>query len=529
MPLRIALSLGCRFTFRPPWGSLQIRHVFPATNWRRGFRRMTEKIERDRVRRKRKPHFGPAAGFWITVVSCLSLFLSAAEASEATPDGRTPMDGTGESYWGPIPAPSDSTQTEFDGAPRPAWEYPLLVPYRVVEFPIHMVTSGIGASYVYLENSGFIHWLGQVLGPKPIPYGAMASFKAGGLSGFGAGVSVFHNEFFGPDNRLKIRTLFTSTGEKKATLGTIYGVGHDATIEMGGGYRLRRNSRYFGLGPNSKEANESFFSQEIGWGGVTFNQVVTEKARIELSGLYSSVGTRLPHHDHSPALVDVFGGAADDLPYGYGARSEGVTWSISLVRDATDTTRRPETGSIHRFRAARFASTTDELPAQYWSYRIDLEHFIGLWFTERALAARGYLNWIDEDRDDIPFQRLLTNDEPDLFRGFRDYRWRDAGMIGASFEYRWPIWVDNHVNGVGLDAYLLSDIGQVFGDFEQIIPRRFQVSYGGGIRVIGNNDFVGRIEFAWSQEEFVFRLSSDQIFQYAGGGSFNGRDQSALR
>ena len=77
--------------------------------------------------------------------------------------------------------------------------------------------------------------------------------------------------------------------------------------------------------------------------------------------------------------------------------------------------------------------------------------------------------------------------------------------------------------------YLLADVGQVFHEFDEIASRTIQTSYGVGVRAIGRNDFAGRAEFAWSREEFVFRLSSDQIFQYAGGGLFTGRDQSALR
>lgn len=445
-------------------------------------------------------------------------------------DARPSAAGFGESYWGPIPAPTDSTQRAFPASPRPLWEYPLLGPYRVLQFPFRATSAGLGASYVYLEESGFLRRLAELLGPKPIPYGAMVSFKAGGLSGLGGGVTIFHNEFFGPDHRLKIRTTITSTGEKKATLGTIFGLDQPRTVEVGGGYRLRRNSRFFGLGPRSREPDASFFSQEVAWGGAELSQALHGPLRVETGLLYSSVGTRLPHDDHEPALPEVFDGRAEYArPFGYGDRSEGWTWNLGIVRDATTTTRRPESGGIQRLRASYFGANGGEARADYWSYRIDVEQFVGLWFTERALAARGYLNWIDEDAASVPFQRLLTNDEPDLFRGFRDYRWRDRGVIGASFEYRWPIWVDNRVGNSGLDAYLLADVGQVFGEFEEIVGRRLQTSYGAGIRVLGRNDYTGRIEVAWSREEVVFRLASDQIFQYAGGGLFHGRDQSALR
>ena len=45
--------------------------------------------------------------------------------------------GDGESYWGSIPARSDSiaAEAEFQKTPRPAWEYPLLVPYYIIKVP----------------------------------------------------------------------------------------------------------------------------------------------------------------------------------------------------------------------------------------------------------------------------------------------------------------------------------------------------------------------------------------------------------
>ncbi len=439
-------------------------------------------------------------------------------------------DGSGESYWGPIEARADSNSTEVEQNPRPAWEYPLLVPYRIVQLPFRAVVGTIGAAYVYADESGLAYRIAQILGPKELPYGALLTVKGGGLSGIGGGVSIFHKEFFGPHNRLKIRTTFTSKGETKATLGTLFGDRKASMLEVGGGYRIRRNARYFGLGPDAGNRNESFYSQETSWGGFLVSQRIKDELRIELGTLYSGVGARRPHDEDEPALPDLFNGTRERTrPFGYGDLSTGLTLNLGIVRDGTMKTGRPESGSIQRLRATYFTSTGDEAESSFWSYRLDLEQFIGLWHTERALAIRGYVNWLDEESDLIPFQRLLTNDEPDLFRGFKDYRWRDRGLTGLSLEYRWPLWVDNQVGGPGLDVYLLTDVGQVFNEFEEISARNVQVSYGGGIRMIGRDGYNGRLEMAWSKDEFVLRVGSDQIFQYARGGLFNGRDQSALR
>ena len=130
---------------------------------------------------------------------------------------------------------------------------------------------------------------------------------------------------------------------------------------------------------------------------------------------------------------------------------------------------------------------------------------------------------------DIPFQRLMTNDDPDLFRGYRDFRWRGRGMAVLTAEYRWPLWALTHADRLGADLYLLADLGQVFDDFSEISTDAMTLSYGAGIRVLNLRGFVLRFEYARSGEEVVLRLRSDQVFQFAKGGLFHGRDPVPAR
>jgi hypothetical protein len=124
---------------------------------------------------------------------------------------------------------------------------------------------------------------------------------------------------------------------------------------------------------------------------------------------------------------------------------------------------------------------------------------------------------------------LYTNDEPDQLRGYQDFRWRDRGIAILSAEYRWPVWALEALGGIGIDAFLLSDVGQVFHEAEDLSRRNVTVSWGGGFRLISRSGFTGRIEAAWSREETVFRISTDQLFQYDKDNLYNGRDQNVLR
>ena len=471
---------------------------------------------------RRGRHLRKGVALVLALIGVLG-FLGSASAQSAP---ATAADDARESYWGPVPAPSDSTAAAFGQTPRPAWEYPLLIPYRIAGIPFLAVHYTGKAIYDGLQTSGLAYQIGKLLGPRPLVYGFFFNMRAGGLTGLGGGITIFHNEFLGEDNRLRLKTLNTSRGEQRYTLGIFIAEGRGWEWEVGGGYRLRRNARFFGLGPRSSEKDKAYYSQETSWGGLHARRSLGFGLRLEASALYSGAGARRPSGDEDPAIPDLL--EPQIRPFGYGSLSEGFTFGMALEHNTTSETGRPDSGGFERFRATYFdAASAGE--GNFWSFRANAERYLPLWFVERGLAVRGYINWLKPDDGDIAFQRLLTNDEPDLFRGYRDFRWRDRGITALSAEYRWPLWANRNLAEGGLDAYLFSDVGQVFHEIEDIALRDYTVSYGGGVRLVGRDGFAGRIEVGVSKEEVVFRISSEQIFQHARGGLFNGRDQVALR
>jgi hypothetical protein len=98
-------------------------------------------------------------------------------------------------------------------------------------------------------------------------------------------------------------------------------------------------------------------------------------------------------------------------------------------------------------------------------------------------------------------------------------------MAAVTVEYRWPIWAEKRADGLGLDAYLLADLGQVFGDLDEIALDDLTTSFGGGARLLSvTGGFLGRLENARSREESVVRLRADQVFQFARNGLYHGRN-----
>ncbi len=425
------------------------------------------------------------------------------------------------SRWGLLPPPADSVTATFRDAPTPLWEKTLLVPYRIVALPFRGVSYGIGASLVYFDDHHVIYRVSQLLGPRKGPFGVLVNFTAGGLPGFGGGLTIVHDAFLAPQNRFKFRFQSTVKGSHKITLGMRFGDGRDGRLEVGAGYRLRPNARHFGIGPASDETRESFYKQELTWVGTTVRGQLAGDLAVEAGALFSTIGARGSDEDDSPSVSAEFAGEA---PPGYRERSDGVGVSLGLRHDTASEEGRPTRGGLRRVNATYFESV-DGSDVSFWTYRGEIEEFFPLWFSYRALAVRGFLSWIEPAGDSsIPFQRMMTNDDPDLLRGYQDFRWRDRGMTALSLEYRWPLWANREADGFGLDAYLLADYGQVFGELHEIGFRTLTDSYGGGIRIASFGGFLGRAEIARSDEETVFRLRADQIFQFARGGLYHGRD-----
>jgi hypothetical protein len=443
-----------------------------------------------------------------------------ASTATATGTGSDSARGSGESFWGPIPEPSDSLSLVYEDWGEAAWAHAVNLPYHAVRLPLSLVTTGLGAGVMYLDDSGAIPWLARVLGPKDLPYGFTVNFSLGGLVGAGGGATFYHDHVGGERNRLRLTWKSSQNGHHRVVLGTRFSEGQPRVYEVGAGYRTRSNARYFGLGYDAKEEDESFYSQDLTWGGVSVHQDLFAGIRVEPRVLFSAAHARGPHEDDDPTLATQF---ADDLPPGYRQRSDGVSFGLGLVRDTTTETGRPRLSVYHRLAASYFTSTNDD-DISFWSYRAEMQEFLPLWYDDRALAVRGLYARLDPVDGDIPFQRLLTNDDPDLFRGYRDFRWRDQGMAVASAEMRWPLWAGATKDEFGLDVYLFGEAGQVFHDSDELRLDRLEPSYGGGIRFVSFGGFVGRAEYGVSDEESVFRLRGDQIFQFQKGTLFNGRN-----
>jgi outer membrane protein assembly factor BamA len=428
---------------------------------------------------------------------------------------------SGESYWGDIPARPDTICQAVADRPRPTWERAVLIPYRVVTFPLALAGNGAGASIEFLDENRVLERAASLLGPRRGPFGFLLDFGFGGLSGLGGGLTAEHTRFLGPGNTLRVRASTSTKHDHRLGAAARFGRAGNGYVEFGAGYRQRPNVRFFGFGPEAREEDESFFHQEMGWVGVTVRRPVGGESHLETEAIYTTVATGAPGKEHTPPTEDEFDPAT--LP-GYGRHSYGLALGTRLMHESPGLTNRPGRGGLQRIRATYFQSV-DREDVRFWNFRGEAQQFFTLWRPLRVLALRGVVSWTEDVGDDpVPLSRLQSNDDPDLLRGYDDFRWRDRGIAIATAEYRWPVWAHQRAMGPGVDAYLLTDAGQVFGAAEELSVDHLTFSYGGGIRVESGRGFSFRIEYARSEETSVLRFRADQVFQFVKGGFLYGRE-----
>jgi len=438
-------------------------------------------------------------------LGCASFALARSEA----PSGAGP-DST-ESYWGSIPDDT-SSRAAFTRSSRSV-EQAVLAPFYVVTYPVFLLTRGIKAGLIFGDEHGVLPRLGPTL---PIRIGSVQAgpgFMYGGHSGFGGGGTILVDRRAARSDWIKLRYITTVKGLHQGGAGLRLPWAR-GEVEAGGGYRLERNARFFGLGPSSAKADQSFYTEEQSWAGLSYRRALGGPLASEWRAIYTSIATRGPRPEDGPGLAQRF---ASSIPEGFNKRSEGVLSTALLRLDTTQSSGRPEPGVITQGQASYF-SPTGTYGDTFWRYGGEAGAFLPLWFTDRTLAIRSALDWTEApETHRIPFTRIPTNHSGEELRGFSNYRWRDRGLLDVSAEYRWPAWALERAHSVGIDAYMFLSSGQVFNEWHEITTHLWQTSWGGGFRAITDQGFGGRIEIARSRESTQIRLRADQMFDFKGG------------
>lgn len=416
------------------------------------------------------------------------------------------------------PLPGEATRFLKDEPKKKGWKYIpralLFVPKWAIELGTYPVYLTIIAYRKYAVKERVV----DVFFNEERTFGVFPTIFA--ETGFGAniGVRLVHTDLFGQRESLRLRAGWGGRWRQvyEAQLGTGDRLSEDAKLRVFGRYEILPRQRFFGLGnddeldltPTEADAFEPIDPVQR-WGAVDTRY----RADVAMWGGDLALGigehgtARFGHRWQWARFDDPVGtsGAVElDEVYdvtvlaGWTSGLLNHYSELSLEYDDTQTVypwqprQLPSKG--WRLRAyGGFAEAPND-PTQYFTSGFDAQRYVDLFKGDRVLSLRLAADAIHGLRRHIPFTDYPSLGGPDLLRGYTRDRFRDRFATVASVQYNYPI---NEVLG----GYLFVDTGRVWPRPYMLHVdglRQLRLGFGGGLNVILEKTFVGRIQAAGS-------------------------------
>jgi hypothetical protein len=172
---------------------------------------------------------------------------------------------------------------------------------------------------------------------------------------------------------------------------------------------------------------------------------------------------------------------------GFNEGTQFVRAGLALRLDSRDSVSAPSSGAMLEVGGDYTRGLGDDR-SSYFRFRGTLD----LWKRSRVLVARvRAATVVPTGGEAVPFTEQFLLGDPDAVRGVRLGRYRDASLLVATLEYRWPVYL-------WMDAALFVDYGGMFGprfrdfSFDKMIP-----AIGGALRVRSTRQLFLRVQIAY--------------------------------
>jgi hypothetical protein len=275
-----------------------------------------------------------------------------------------------------------------------------------------------------------------------------------------------------------------------------------ARVTLNGSYIDAPDVRYFGVGNGSSKDNATRFGYtpiragamldvrvgKNGWlgGGVTFIDVETSSGRTE-----PSIEDRF-----SPANTPGLG--VSKFTYINSSAQVGVDFRRPLGYSGK--------GGMYRLRFDDYSERDLDLYS-FQSVEAEALQLIPILRANWVIALRGLATITDIDESStVPFFLLPAIGGGSTVRGYPDFRFRDRNRLVMNAELRWT-------PARFMDMAVFYDTGKVAARREDLDFDDLKESYGIGMRFIGLDGYVLRLEVAHSREHAARLL-------FSAGGAF---------
>ncbi len=286
-------------------------------------------------------------------------------------------------------------------------------------------------------------------------------------------------------------------------------------VSAGGGYRKTLTRRFFGIGPSTKESDETSFTDEI----VFLDLGLSKSFDGWFEDFMLEGGLRGEYHWLGRGRVGDAGRTDQEFPRLFNeADPYGLGWVVAGLRwDTRDSQHNPYRGTVLGARVDAALLQSD------WNrgviYRLFGDQLIpvpGLFHDgggeeeehpptdTLAIHVESHLS-----SGDLPFFARPTLGGNRVLRGYIAGRWRDDAAWVAATEYRFwvfprgfSVWRHIRVERVGLALFY--EAGGVAENAEDFFRERVRHSYGVSGRFTLERAAIFRADFGFSEDGFNF-------------------------
>jgi hypothetical protein len=256
-------------------------------------------------------------------------------------------------------------------------------------------------------------------------------------------------------------------------------------------YRYFPQEDYFGIGPDSQNANRTnYLLEETEYGAIV---ALRPRPWLTWSTKVAHVTPRIAGGTDTryPSIEAVFTDAsAPGL-----ARQPAFFESGTLVEvDTRDQPGNPRSGSYISLLGARYEDL-DDFGYDFSRVAGEVQHYIPIFDKKRVFAVRAaFSRYEPRGGSVVPFYYLQAVGGKDSIRGFTDFRFRDYTAVLLNAEYRWEAFA-------GLDMALFYDLGDARREWDDLSFDRLKQSYGIGLRFNTYRAIFMRTEVAFGSGE----------------------------
>lgn len=317
-----------------------------------------------------------------------------------------------------------------------------------------------------------------------------------------------HNEFLGSRATLnwfryptrgeefKLIASVTEKTERKfiGTYRNLYVGGGRFSLEAGAGFFKNATARFFGLGNQTAESNETNYTDRELLGHITGGLYIGPSMRLTLTERLRNVDVKVggvPNIPFTQAVFPAVKGTGGATVWGH---------QLAFLRDTRDDTLTPTIGSHLSMFVELAQSLTADTNTVFSRYGAEYRILIPNETKRYTFVFRGRLD-ATVGGAEIPFFERSSLGGQNTLRGFGVGRFVDNHALVLNFEERIQLFhlrIFGTVAEVEMAPFL--DIGKVTNTFRYRAFSEYEANPGVGFRAIARPNVVGRVDLATGNE-----------------------------